>query len=180
MLESLITSKTRLRLLVKFFVNAANRGHMRGLAGEFNESTNSIRKELNNLTEAGYLEKRAVGTRIEYGANTQHPLFKPLQTIVRKYLGLDTIVEKILSKMGDVRQVWLVGDYAQGVDSGFIQVVIVGRDLDQDYAASLSPKIELLIERNVSFEWRECSAEEMDSSRGLLLYENDFIEINNK
>ena len=57
MLGSLITSKTRLRMLIKFFVSAANNGYLNGLANEFNESTNSIRKELNNLSSAGYLLK---------------------------------------------------------------------------------------------------------------------------
>ena len=57
MLSTLITSKTRLRLLIKFFVSAANNGYLNGLASEFNESTNSIRKELNNLSDAGYLLK---------------------------------------------------------------------------------------------------------------------------
>ena len=52
MLESLITSKTRIRLLVKFFVNAANAGYLRGLAQEMQENTNAIRKELNHLSEA--------------------------------------------------------------------------------------------------------------------------------
>ena len=50
MLESLITSKTRLRLLIKFFVNIANKGYLNSLASEFGESTNSVRKELNNLS----------------------------------------------------------------------------------------------------------------------------------
>ncbi len=57
MLESLITSKTRLRLLIKFFVNSQTQSHLRGLAEEFGESTNAIRKELNNLTYAGILVK---------------------------------------------------------------------------------------------------------------------------
>ena len=54
-LDNLITSKTRLRLLVKFFINAANKGYLRGLATEMHENTNAIRKELNNLSEAGYI-----------------------------------------------------------------------------------------------------------------------------
>src|SRR5690554_36183 len=137
MLESLITSKTRLRLLVKFFVNAANQAHMRGLADEFGESTNAIRKELNNLSAAGYLEKKAIANRIDYRANTAHPLFKPLQDIVRKYLGLDTLVEKVLDRMGSVEQIWLIGQYARGIDSGHIEVVVVGQNLDADYAAQL-------------------------------------------
>ena len=56
MLDSLITSKTRLRLLVKFFVNITNQGYLNSLANEFGESTNSVRKELNNLSSAGYLK----------------------------------------------------------------------------------------------------------------------------
>ena len=57
MLDSLITSKARIKLLVNFFTAFANSGHLRGLVNEFNESTNAIRKELNHLSEAGYLEK---------------------------------------------------------------------------------------------------------------------------
>lgn len=169
MLESLITSKTRLRLLVKFFVNAANQSHMRGLAEEFNESTNAIRKELNNLSEAGYLEKAVVGNRIDYKANIKHPLFSSLQGIVRKYLGLDTIVEKVLDRMGKVSQIWLVGDYANGVDSGVVEVVIVGEDLNTGYATQLAQKLEAIIEREVHFNLQE---ERDQSIRGLLLFEN--------
>lgn len=166
MLETLITSKTRLRLLVKFFVNAANQAHMRGLADEFGESTNAIRKELNNLSEAGYLEKEAVGNKIEYKANTKHPLFTSLQSIVRKYLGLDTIIEKVVDRLGEVEQVWLIGDYAQGKDSGSIEVVIVGKNLDETYSTQLSEKIESLINRKLNIQ----TASDF-SGNGLLLYE---------
>jgi hypothetical protein len=44
MLETLITSKTRIRILVKFFINTANNGHLRGLAEEMNESTNALER----------------------------------------------------------------------------------------------------------------------------------------
>ena len=58
MLESIITSKTRLNLLIKFFINIANRSYLNLLANELGESTNSVRKELNNLTSAGYLKRQ--------------------------------------------------------------------------------------------------------------------------
>lgn len=166
MLDSLITSKTRLRLLVKFFINAANRGHMRGLAEEFNESTNAIRKELNNLSEAGYLEKEAQQNRVSYRANIKHPLFGSLQDIVHKYLGLDRIVETVLRRMGDVEQVVVTGDYAEGRDSGTIEVVIVGQSLNAEYLEQLAPKVEGVIERKVIF---TLSNEKIDD--GLVLYE---------
>ena len=69
MLDSLITSKTRLRLLIKFFLNIANKGYLNRLANEFGESTNSVRKELNNLSSAGYLEKHNENNKVIYKAN---------------------------------------------------------------------------------------------------------------
>lgn len=166
MLDTLITSKTRLRLLVKFFINAANRGHMRGLAEEFNESTNAIRKELNNLSEAGYLEKEALQNRVSYRANTNHPLFGLLQSIVHKYLGLDRIVETVLSRMGDVEQVVVRGDYAEGRDSGLIEVTIVGPALNAEYLEQLAPKIESVIGRQVVF-----TRSSQKLTDGLILYD---------
>ncbi len=166
MLDSLITSKTRLRLLVKFFINEANQGHMRGLAEEFNESTNAIRKELNNLSEAGYLQKRTVQNRIAYRANTKHPLFASLQNIVHKYLGLDTIVSRILDRMGDVQQVVLIGDYAAGRDTGTIEIVIVGQTLDEVYLEQLAAKIEETIGRCIQF-----TLLEKPLKKGLVLYQ---------
>ena len=163
MLETLITSKTRIRILVKFFINVANNGHLRGLAEEMNESTNAIRKELNNLSEAGYLNKEANQNRITYKANSKHPLFKTLQKIVFQHLGLDAIIEMILSRMGDVHQIVVLGDYANGIDSGLIEVLIVGNDLNVDYIDQLSTKIEAEIKRKVVF-----SVAESWSKKGLV------------
>lgn len=141
MLESLITSKTRLKLLIKFFVSASNRGHLRGLADEFQESTNAIRRELNQLSEAGYLEKSTDKNKILYQANTKHSLFKPLQKLIHTYLGIDEIVEHILEKAGDIQEVSLVGDYADGIDSGKIDILIIGEDLNQAYLLLLAEKV---------------------------------------
>jgi len=150
-LNQLITSKTRLRLLIKFFVSQANRGYLNGLASEFNESTNSIRKELNHLSEAGYLEKYKDNHKVAYKANVKHPMFEILQKVVYKHLGLEEIVDHVLNKMGEVKQIHLIGDYAKGLDSGKIEVLLVGIDLNSSYISSLETKIEGIIERKVKF-----------------------------
>jgi hypothetical protein len=166
MLDYLITSKTRLKLLVKFFSNVKNQGHLRGLADEFGESTNSIRKELNHLSEAGFLLKVADKNRIEYQANPQHPLFSNLQDIIRNYLGFDRLVEAVLERMGEVNEVILVGDYAQGIDSGTIEVVIKGDSLNENYLDHLTGRIEELIDRKVNFKVNQ----EIDSKDCLTLF----------
>ena len=151
MLGELITSKTRLRLLIKFFVSQANKGHLNGLATEMGESTNGIRKELNHLEEAGYLKKLKVNNKVEYKANTNHPLFETLRKVVLKHLGLEDLVEKVLERIGDVDQIILIGDYAKGNDSGLIEVFLIGKDLNMEYISMLENKIENLIGRKVSF-----------------------------
>jgi hypothetical protein len=151
MLEHLITSKTRLRLLIKFFINYANKGYLNELANEFGESTNSVRKELNNLSSAGYLDKQNENNKVIYKANTSHPLFKTIQQIIHKHLGIEELLETVYNKIGDVEKVMLLGDYAKGIDSGIIEVLIVGKNIDRKYLDEISPKIEIKIKRKVNF-----------------------------
>ena len=176
MLESLITSKTRIRILVKFFINAANDGYLRGLADEMHESTNSIRKELNNLEEAGYLQKEAIQNKVSYKANTKHPLYTVLQKIVFQYIGLDSVVDMVLERMGAVRKIIVIGDYANGIDSGLIEVIVLGNDLNVEYIDNLSDKIENQIKRKVQFYLKD-----KKYSKGLVIFDDDInkVELSN-
>ena len=167
MLSSLITSKTRLRMLIKFFVSAANNGYLNGLANEFNESTNSIRKELNNLSGAGYLLKSKENNRIIYNANTSHPMFEVLQKIVRQHLGLEDIVETVIERIGEVDQIALTGKYAKGIDSGIIEIIINGTKVNREYLENIKPKIKKKIGREVSF----LVNQKLDSN-AIILYKN--------
>ncbi len=167
MLNSLITSKTRLRLLVKFFINAANAGYLRGLATEMQENTNAIRKELNNLSEAGYILRTDFKGKIMYQANTNHPLFSTLQTLLRKHLGIDQIVETVVERMGEVSRIFIVGDYAQGIDSGEIEVIIEGSYLNETYIEQLLPKIKNEINKEIKVQITKSY-----KGSGLLIFEN--------
>ena len=151
MLGKLITSKTRLRLMLKFFISQANRGYLNGLANEMGESTNAIRKELNHLHGAGYLQKVKINNKVEYKADTSHPLFEVLQKVVLKHLGIEDLLDTVLERMGDVQQIILVGDYAKGHDSGKIEVFLIGQGLNMAYINQLEEKIEKLIKRKISF-----------------------------
>lgn len=148
LLESLITSKTRLKLIVKFFLNPNTRGYLRDLSKEFGESTNAIRVELNRLTDAGLLKTINDGRIKWYTANKQHTLFNDLHNIVKKYLGIDHLVEEVLKKIGTVELALITGDYAQGIDSGIIDLVIVGQ-IDNHYLNPLIGKAEKLIKRKI-------------------------------
>ena len=172
MLNSLITSKTRLRVLVKFFIRAANKGHLNALATEFGESTNGVRKELNKLKDAGYLLSNKEQNKVIYRANTNHPLYSILQDLVKKHLRLDEMVEAIVKRIGDVKKIILVGDYAKGIDSGLIKVLLIADDINLNYIQELEKKIENKIGRKVTFSFKY-------EDDGIVLYDKNVMYYEN-
>ncbi len=148
MLDSLITSKTRIKLLLKFFLNPETRAYLRGLAEELGESTNAVRVELNRLNKAGLLEAVNDGRTKLYRANTTHTLFPDLHSLVKKYLGIDQVIENVLAQLGTVELAFITGDYARGIDSGIIDLVIVGQ-VDREFLQLLVDRAEEIIKRKI-------------------------------
>ena len=151
MIGPLLTNKTRLKLLLKFFLNPSNTGYLRSLSEEFGESTNAIRVELNRFEEAGILESSVEGNKKIYKANPHHPLFPDISSIVRKYVGLDTLAEEVLTELGDIKEVYLTGKLAQGLDSDEIHLFIVGSKIDQSFLDRLIQKAQQLLERKIFY-----------------------------
>lgn len=166
MLESLVTSKTRIKLLLKFFSHQ-NSGYLRSLAKDFDESTNSVRVELNRLTEAGLLVSEEEGKTKVYKANNQHPFFTEIKNMVSKFLGLDDLMERIVNRMGEVERAYIVGDYAQGIDSGVVHMILIGKNLDQEYLNFIRNKTYEKVHRKVEVAILE---EDPGDIAGILVY----------
>src|SRR6267154_5160243 len=135
-------------MLLNFFTNSTATAYLRGLAEEFDESTNSIRHELNNLSKAGYIISNENGRTIEYRANVSHPLYNEIKGLVHKYLGIDQIIENIIHKLGDLKSAYLIGDYAMGKDTGTIELLLVG-EINETYLKNLVTKARTLIHRDI-------------------------------
>lgn len=166
MLESLVTSKTRVKLLLKFFAHN-NSGYLRSLAKEFEESTNSVRVELNRLTEAGLLLAEEEGKTKVYRANHFHPFFMEIKNMVSKFLGLDELMERIVRRMGEVERAYIVGDYAMGIDSGTVEMVVIGRNLDSQYLEFIKNKTFEKVNRKVQVSILESDPQDIV---GILIY----------
>ena len=147
-LASLITSKTRLKLLVKFFSHPNAQGYLRGLAEEFGDSTNAVRIELIKLEEAGLLKSSTQGQRVVYEVNTANPFYAELVSMVSKFLGFNDLIEIVLEKIGELREAYVVGDYARGVDSGTIHLILVG-EVNEETLKNLVQKVSDKINREI-------------------------------
>lgn len=151
MINTLITSQTRIKLLRKFFLNSNTRAHLRGLESEFGESSNAIRVELNRFEDAGLLNSLRQGNKKLYQANMNHPLFSDIHSIILKDTGIDRIIDNVIHKIGDLMGVYLTGDFARGKDSRIIELIIVGDQLDRSYLADKVLQAERITGRKVSY-----------------------------
>ena len=84
-----------------------------------------------------------------FRANPQHPLFGDIQSIVKKSMGLDQLVEKVVHKLGNVSRAYITGQIARGLDDQEIDFVLVGDEIDKSFLESLLEKVEKLIKRKV-------------------------------
>ncbi len=165
MLDTLITSKTRVKLLVKFFMNTKSSSYLRSLEAEFGVSSNAIRLELNKFEKAGLLNSQFVGNKKLFTANTKHPLFQDIHKILLKQFGIYNIVETTVENLGKLEMIFLTGSFAKGINSEIIDLIFVGDNINEDYLLELIRKAKKLVKRNIKY---------------LLMKVEDFVEFRAK
>ena len=150
MIETLLQGKIRVKLLTKLFLNPNNLVYLRGLEKEFGVSSNTVRLELNKLSEVKLIEtvENSESNQKQYRANPQHPLFENLRCFILKQFGLDSLIEKVFDRLGEVEAVYITHDWAEGKIGPFLDLVVVG-NVDQKYMYSLIQKAEPVLQRKI-------------------------------
>ncbi|OYY99414.1 MAG: hypothetical protein B7Y37_14180 [Sphingobacteriia bacterium 28-36-52] len=141
--------------LFKILLNPATTFYLRGLQRDLGVSSNTVRLELNKLTDMKLIKAQSdllvssTSTRTKYyTVNTKHPLFNSLRGLILQYVGLDQIIEHVLDKLGDLDKVYLTGDLALGNNSPFVDLVLVG-SIDKSYLYRLIEKAEIVISKKI-------------------------------
>ena len=137
--------------MMKFFINANSESYLRNLESEFGGSTNGIRQELNKFESAGLLNSELKGNRKYFKANKSHPLFTDIHNLLMKHIGLDRIIDEIVDNIGSLYQVFLVGDFAKGIDKGLIDLVFVGDEINKAYLLKIVAKAEDMVKRKIRY-----------------------------
>lgn len=172
MLEALISSRTRIKLLLRLFLNPGSRAYLRGLADEFNESTNSVRLELNRFEEAGMLSSEFDGNKKYFKANSDYPLFSEIRKILLKHTGLQEVIDNVINELGDIKRVYLTGDLALGKQSDIVSLVLVGNP-DRLYLLQLIEKVEKLMPKKIQYiiySEEEMAEKDFDTEKNLLIW----------
>ena len=125
--------------------------YLRGLERDLGVSSNTVRVELNKLQEMHLIhvqEDPAQSKVKNYVVNQEHPLFTGMRGIIMQFVGLDKIADQIIKKLGNLDQVYLTGDLAEGRNAPFVDLVLVG-NVDKPYLYQLIEKVEPLIKKKI-------------------------------
>lgn len=148
LLSGLITSKMRIRIIMRLFANPSCQSYLRELAEEFGASPSHVKEELQQLSSSNLLISKKNGRQIIFSANTQHPIFQELHSMVTKALGMDQVLDSIIKRLGNLEKAILIDDYAEGKDTGIIDLILIG-NIDHVNLQDLTKKTETYINRKI-------------------------------
>ncbi len=137
MLNDLIISKVRVKLLEIFFSAPNQIFHVRELVRKAKEEINAVRRELLHLEKAGMVRKEPRANRLYYSLRKDYPLYFDLLNLITKMTGLGGQILKNKIKLGRVKLAMIAGAFARGKAAGSDQVdlLIVGQVVLPELAA---------------------------------------------
>lgn len=128
MLQDIIISKCRVKLLQVFFSQPQEIFYIRQLVRLTGEEINAVRRELQHLEKVGLAKKENRGNRIYYWMDQDHPLYGDLMSLVSKTVGLGETIIKNRTKFGKIRLAMLSGRFARNLPTkeGGVDLLVVG------------------------------------------------------
>jgi DNA-binding transcriptional ArsR family regulator len=130
MLKRIFTSNTRIKLLTVFLSNPDEEYFIRELTRKLDEQINSIRRELDNLKQAGILKARLKNRKKYYYVNKKFLFLEELESIFKKALSSNQNIAKEIEKMGHIKLLALSGLFIEKA-TNTVDMLIVG-DIDKE------------------------------------------------
>lgn len=128
MLQHLIISRVRVKILTLFLTNPGSMFHVREIVRQTQEEINAVRRELSHMEKFGILSKEPRANRLYYTFRKDYPLYYELLGLITKttYLGGDILKNR--AKLGKIKFAMIAGGYARGVarDKNKVDLLVVG------------------------------------------------------
>lgn len=152
MLEALIPSKARVKLLTLFLLNPESEFYIREIVRMTGENINGVRRELANLESFGLLIGRRRGNQHCFTVNRDFFLYTDLQQLVLKTEGVVRVIRENLSSLQNIECMFIYGSFARGTAGGRsdIDLFIVG-DVNEEVLIPLVHTGERAINREINY-----------------------------
>jgi hypothetical protein len=129
MLEDIIISRVRVKILTLFFTHPGTIFHVRDIVRQVSEEINAVRRELAHMEKAGMVSKEQRANRLFYSFRKDYPLYYDLLELVAKTSGLGLDLIKQRAKLGRMKFVMLSGRFLRGLpkkSSTDVDLLVVG------------------------------------------------------
>jgi len=129
MLDAIVGSKLRSRVLGWLFTHPDERFFVRQLTKLLKEDSTNLSRELIRLEKAGILVSTKEGRQKYYQADRKSPVFNELHGLIIKTAGIADVLRSALSSCADkIRVALIFGSFASGNEdrTSDIDVLLVG------------------------------------------------------
>jgi len=128
MLQTLISSKNRAKVLTFFLTHPDERFYYTELLRRLDITPSALQNELARFTKAGLLETKREANARFYWVNKDFPLYPELKSIVLKTSGLADELKQELSNIGEINFAFIYGSFAKNTEDikSDIDLMIIG------------------------------------------------------
>ena len=152
MLEKLITSSARVKVIKLLLLNEDQRYYQREIAELAGLPVRAVQREGAKLAEIGLLRRIEDGNRIYFQANPACPIFPELKRILLKTVALEFLLSESLSQDGDIEVAFIYGSYAanQETITSDVDLFVIGSVLSRELSAAVRP-VQADIQREINY-----------------------------
>lgn len=169
MLETIITSKSRRKLLTFFAQREEGEFYLRELHKELKEPLSALQRELKTFEKTGLVQSRWHGPMKYFKLNKVHPFWPEIRGLVLKEeqkkcldRNLKSLV-KILKEKYKPEKIILYGSYASGQihSDSDLDLLIVKKNVPERYWDRIRELSPLLAERDVGLDYTIWTPDEL-------------------
>jgi predicted nucleotidyltransferase len=152
MLEAIISSKTRVKLLTLFLLSPGREYYVREIVRMTEENINAVRRELANLESFGLISGMKKGNLQYYTVNHDFFLYEDLQKILLKTEGVAGVIKEKLANLEKIDCMFIYGSFASGkaLAKSDIDLFIVS-DTDENTLIPLVHESERALNREINY-----------------------------
>ena len=147
MLDELLGSKLRAKLIGWFMVHTDERYFVRQLTSLIKEDPTNVSRELARLARLGILESSREGRQKYYWVNRSSPFFQELRGLAIKTIGIrDVVRAQFKAISGRIKVAFIFGSFAEGRETprSDIDIMVIGETTFAEVCDALRPAHEII------------------------------------
>src|SRR6266699_366759 len=140
-LADLLFGRTRGAILALLYGHADQTFYTRQIAREVNTSIGAVQRELENLSKVGLVVRKSVGSQVFYEANRDASIFREMQGLVNKTIGVFSVLRSALHPLAKrVLVAFVFGSVAREEETAQsdVDLMIVGKATLDEILSQLS------------------------------------------